>query len=460
MCDRMAPELSPSSLWRALPLLPLVATACGGLDPVAAADAAIWSDAAHQRPEGGVPDGSTAPDAAAGPVRYPHDQLHSPLPPAVVDTLRGIAQRRSGPPDRLIKVGDSITVSAGFLHCFADPSRIDLAGRAPLQATIGYFSTPLGDGTTSFDRASIAAGVGWQVHEALEGQPSRLDRELDAVAPAYAVVMYGSNDTGIGALQAFGKSLSTIVDRLLERGVIPILYTIPPRLDWETANRRVPLYNAVVRALAQTNRVPLIDFNRALAPLPHSGLSNDGVHPSCYGQGYCVDACVFSAQALQHGYNLRNLLTLEALHRVRLALAGQPPLSPAPQVPGYSGAGTAADPMVVDRLPFAVRGDTRGQQRLIDSYPGCDRGQDESGPELRYRIELAGTAELVALVLVRGQEVDVDLHLLDEAGGCIARHDRELRASLAAGRYTLVVDTYVSGGVERAGAFTLVVATR
>jgi hypothetical protein len=54
--------------------------------------------------------------------------------------------------------------------------------------------------------------------------------------------------------------MATIVDRLLAEGIIPILSTIPPRDDSASADRMVPRYNAVVRAIAQTRGVPLVDL--------------------------------------------------------------------------------------------------------------------------------------------------------------------------------------------------------
>ncbi len=85
--------------------------------------------------------------------------------------------------------------------------------------------------------------------------------------------------------------------------------------------------------------------------------------------------------------------------------------------------------------------------------------QDESGPELLYRLELSTPTNVLIRVHDRG-DVDVDLHLLDEPteAGCVARAHREIRASLDAGTHWIAVDTFVSSGAERAGEYLLTVA--
>ncbi len=71
--------------------------------------------------------------------------------------------------------------------------------------------------------------------------------------------------------------------------------------------------DAAVRALAAVHRVALIDYGAAMAALPNDGLSEDGVHPSVCPEG----AGSLSANCLRYGYNLRNLLTLQALDQLR-----------------------------------------------------------------------------------------------------------------------------------------------
>ena len=72
-----------------------------------------------------------------------------------------------------------------------------------------------------------------------------------------------------------------------------------------------------------------------------------------------------------------------------------------------------------------------------------------------YRLALPAATPVRMIVLDRAG-VDVDAHVLT-AGACVERADRLLDRTLPAGDHDLVVDTFTSGGVEHAGAYTLVV---
>lgn len=73
--------------------------------------------------------------------------------------------------------------------------------------------------------------------------------------------MLGTNDNRYGrSVDAFGADLWTVVDRLRAQGVIPILSTIPPTTSDPYAAARIPLFNRVIRALAQGRSIPLVDL--------------------------------------------------------------------------------------------------------------------------------------------------------------------------------------------------------
>ena len=72
--------------------------------------------------------------------------------------------------------------------------------------------------------------------------------------------------------------------------------------------------NEIIRHIAEQKRVPLMDLWLRLSMLPQYGLGSDGIHPTAY-----KDGCDFSATGLQHGYNQRNLLLIEALARMERA---------------------------------------------------------------------------------------------------------------------------------------------
>ena len=431
-------------------------------------------DAARDGPLDGA---STTPDAATGsdgsicgdacddaggpvpegPARYPADRTLSPITPFVADFLRG-ALGAGLREDVFAKVGDSITVSTSFLHCFAGDA-VDLAGRDELVPSLELFLGGAAEATTPFDRVSLAAGVGWSAFAAIEGAPSPLERELDAIDPAFAIVMFGTNDVGWREAAAFGADLLAIVDTLLGRGVIPLLSSIPPRDDDPQVDTRVPLFSAMARGVAQGRQIPFMDLERELRPLPGHGLGGDGVHPDAYQSGG-ARPCVFTPEGLQHGYNWRNLLALQTLARVsEVVLDGAD--APDPAEPVRDGNGTTGAPFRIDATVYSDLASTAGvPQSDLDHYGGCSAAQDESGPEIVYALTLEAPATVRAVV-ADGPDVDVDLHLLGGAireDACLARHDRELALDLDAGEYFLVLDTFVPGdGRARAGEFLLVV---
>jgi hypothetical protein len=419
------------------------------------------ADGAPPSPDGGVPtDSGQNPDSAPAlhAARYLTGRRHSPLTPYVVSELKKIVAGTTRDAKVFSKIGNSITVSSSFMHCFAG-SAVDLDGRTQLTPTIAHFDAPIAGGKTPFDRKSLCATVGWAASHALKGSPSPLSQEISAASPRFALVMYGSNDIGWNNIFGYANNMLDIADQLVGAGVIPILSSIPPRDDNASADAQVPRYNLIVRGIAQGLQVPFVDFHRELLPLPKHGLSGDKLHPSTYSSGG-YKACVFTAAGLQHGYNVRNLLAIEALDRVKRAVIdGQA----APDAPGPKlvGDGSPAKPYVIGSLPFTHMADTsQSPHKVIASYSGCNASQDESGPELYYKLELSA-AKTVRIMVFDRSSVDIDVHLLDSSGaaaGCLERDDKEIVRSLAAGTYYLVLDTYVSSSSgAKAGEYLLTV---
>jgi hypothetical protein len=122
------------------------------------------------------------------------------------------------------------------------------------------------------------------------------------------------------------------------------------------------------------------------------------------------------------------------------------------------GAGTLADPVRVDALPYAIKGTTVGGEHAIDRY-SCATA-DESGPEVVYAFTLAAAARVTAWTSGDGNGVDVDVQLLDDAtlagttaSRCAGRGNVIAEAEMAAGPHFVVVDTF--GGDAHAGAYVL-----
>jgi hypothetical protein len=244
--------------------------------------------------------------------------------------------------------------------------------------------------------------------------------------------------------------MTALLDELLAQGIVPVVFGIVRRGDSDDAQRWVATYNAILRGLAQARQILFVDTYEAIDPLPGHGLSSDGLHLEAWEGG----ACMLGEEALEHGYNMRNLIALEVLHRaVAVLIDDAPDLDPSEPPP--PGDGTAEAPYAVTALPFADARDTTDAQAAIDAYPECSDA-DESGPEIRYRLEVERATAVRALLLDL-EGVDVDLHLLDDTGGCLARDDRLLEGTLPPGTYDLVVDTW-SADAPLPGEFLLVLA--
>jgi hypothetical protein len=384
-------------------------------------------------------------------IQYPTDRIHSPLTPSVIARLRDVIASGDGDVDMLAKIGDSHTVDREYLKCFAT-GRVHLGSRLGLRPTIDHFAA------RAFDRTSLAAGKGWAAFHVLGGAPSppkgrstvergALDRELDATRPAFATVMFGTNDIDFERIDRYGENLLDIVDRLLARGVVPIVSSIPRRGDVPSADDWVPRYNAVARAVAQARQVPFVDLHRALSGLPTRGLNRDKIHLNTTRGGPCrLDGT--------GGNNRRNLVTLEALDRLRRAvLDGE--AAPDADAPVLAGSGIVDDPFVIDALPFADVRDTRSiDHRAIDRY-ACGKPRDTRGADVIYKIAPRTRTTLRAFVVDR-DGIDVDLHLLERdpsGASCIARADRALVAKVDPGTYYLAVDTFD----HKAGEYIVVV---
>lgn len=396
-------------------------------------------------------DDSVPPDGGspAGVILYPENRTHSPLPPAIVARIQAIAGAASRDAQVFAKIGDSMTAAPSFFYCY--DGSFDLDTHAQLATTLDYFQHGHAGTTTPFSRDSVAAVGGTTTADVLAGTPCSLDAEVDAVNSRYAMVLMGTNDVRYGrSVDSFGTDLWTIVDRLRSKGVIPVLSTMPTMQGDPEAAARIPLFNRVIRAIAQGRSIPLVDFSRELASLPNQGISSDGIHPSVAPQG----GCVLTAQGLQYGYNRRNLISLEALERVRLAMAGTAS-DPGAQV--RAGSGHLSDPFV-GSLPLVDLADTRAGDALLSQYTGCG-APAENGHEMVYRLDLTATTTIDAYIVDRGS-TNVNVHVLAgtaTGASCVAWGDSSVSTTVGPGPIYIAVD---APDTTSDGEFVLVVSAR
>jgi len=396
------------------------------------------------------------------PEIYPTDRTQSPLTPALVDGLRAVRARGPTLADNVfMKVGDSITDSTAFLYCY-DTGTVDLAGRTELQETLDFFKAgPVpAPATSPYNRDSVAATQNWRADNAIAGDPSPLTTELTTLDPRFAVVMFGTNDApgGASTIHTYAASMLDIVDQLLAAGVVPIVSSIPPNNNNATTDTWVPKYNAVARGIAQGRQVPFVDFHREMLGLPNRGMDPDGIHPS----NFSPMNCDLDATGLMKGYPMRNLLTLQALDRLRRTLVSTEAAPDAPGTP-LVGMGTSTEPFRIPSLPFTHMYDSsRSTQTDLDGYPSCDTGQDEGGPEVIYQLEVTEMTEVRALVF-DGAGVDLDVHILESSpagGNCRARNDKQVTWILTPGTWYFSVDTFVPAGLDPAAGEYLFVLVR
>lgn len=265
---------------------------------------------------------------AAAALAQPPAAYVSPFAPAVADNLRAIysAGRAAGMRGGVFsKVGDSITVNYAFLYPLGWGT-LDLGPYTDLQPVIDHFrfATTDADGGTSFTRESRAADVGWAAWGVLEpalADPeagcmegeSPLNCEYRQAQPAFALIMFGTNDASYRTVAEFRADMERILRTTLDWGVIPILSTIPMRPEIPDV---IAAYNAEIADLTADYRLPLWDYAYVMASLPNSGLARDNVHPSSPPSYRPQEAAIFTPEYLQYGYNVRNLTALQLLDAV------------------------------------------------------------------------------------------------------------------------------------------------
>ena len=132
--------------------------------------------------------------------------------------------------------------------------------------------------------------------------------------------------------------------------------------------------------------------------------------------------------------------------------------SPSPDAGSNPDSGAAppcpTDVTCVSSFIFSEDRDTSlSTRRQLDGY-SCASTIDESGPEIVYRVTVPEPGFLSAAVIEQpGVDVDVQILSLLDSSACLARGNFHAKADVAAGIYWVVIDTFVSGGVAKSGAF-------
>ncbi|MEO8393419.1 MAG: SGNH/GDSL hydrolase family protein [Chloroflexota bacterium] len=246
-----------------------------------------------------------------------------PILPEVTETARTIyaaGQQMGRNAHLLSKVGDCMTASPNFLAPFPiEGGKYDLGLYGDLQAVIDYFSSatvsekysaltnPGLATTTGFTTVSVQDPI-WADPAICSANESPLGCEYRVTNPAFALIMFGTNDTTFFEPESFNTYLRQIIDQTVKDNIVPILYTFPERPEFP---EKSILFNQIIVQIATDYDLPLINLYRALETLPDKGINlQDPIHLS---SPIDDNAGNFTPENLERGYTLRNLLTLQSL---------------------------------------------------------------------------------------------------------------------------------------------------
>ncbi len=381
------------------------------------------------------PEPLRAPDP---PLAQRPRHVHGRLSPRTVERLRQIAARAELREDVFAKMGGSSIESLAYLHCFGTDRNLDLGGREALRPTVEFFRRGRAGGRRDpFRRQSLAAHKGWSLRHGLTGRPSRIIQELRATRARYALVLFGGNDVQARNPRRFGEQLEKVLESIVGRGVVPVLGSTSPRGDDPMMDVWARRYNRMSHGIARAWALPYIDFYLAQQELPNRGLAGDGVHSNVLLEGGRGRACVFTEEGLERGMNMRNLRTLESLHRLRAVMAGEPPPDPEPE-PSV-GEGTAASPLRVAYAPFAEHLLAPSLGASLDGY-GCEGAGPAPGPERVYRVRVEEPTRLWFSTLARrGTSRVFVLGAEPDPASCVAAGS-EVEVELSPGVHHIVAE--------------------
>lgn len=241
-----------------------------------------------------------------------------------VRSIFRVGQQTGKRPNVFLKAGDSVTAAQPFMTAYGEGAGYDLGAYGYLQDTINYFSavSPRAGIANSFTNSSLSAFSGatanaimdtlWADPNLCAGE-TPLTCEIKLTQPSVGLVLFGTQDMRIIEAFEFRVHIESIVELMIDNGVIPVLSTFHNNPLYYGGNALI--YNNVIVDVAEIYDVPLINLWLATQPLPDNGvLVSDPVHLS---QGL-DDFYSFIGDENVYGVNLRNLVSLQALDRLRI----------------------------------------------------------------------------------------------------------------------------------------------
>ena len=203
-------------------------------------------------------------------------------------------------------IGDCQNVPSVFLGVFDDPNMYRLGEYTYLQDVIDYYQG-------SFERHGAAVSGGFNVASILsplradpeicENGESPLECELRLQNPS---VVFVSMETWWAQRPAdvYEDYMREILDTVIEHGAVPILITKADNLEGDHG------INQTIVKLACEYQIPVMNFWKAVQPLPAQGLWTDKFHLTV-GQAFFDDEV-----EMRSGRSTRNLAALQSLYAV------------------------------------------------------------------------------------------------------------------------------------------------
>jgi hypothetical protein len=253
------------------------------------------------------------------------DWRQAPITPEISNTVvqifqNGLAQGRESA--HFSVVGDCQAIPFVFMGPIGRKELLPGGNEQYLWDSIRYFDPSLNRESITvrggFTAASLMNPMQADQRECRPGE-TPLTCEYRLHNPAFVFITL-ENWRNPDTIERYEVYLRDIVEYVIARGSVPILLT---KADASEVPERIHIINPAIAKIAYEYDVPLVNFWRAAQSLPNRGIDpeREGFHLS------------------QEGYNLKNLLSLRALHltwqkietEAIEAATSEPELTAAPQ---------------------------------------------------------------------------------------------------------------------------------
>lgn len=267
---------------------------------------------------------SATPEPAFSPtqVSYPEGfwQDLPVIPESLSDAMREVYQKgiaMGNDPHIFTKLGDCNSKSPDFLHGFG--GMYDLGEFSSLQPAIEYWkdSFRLPNQATNPGTTTSRLLVSLWTNDQCEADEIMLDCQYRLDNPSVAIIALGTIDAKYQWQdpQAFERNLRVIIEKSLERGIVPVVATKADNIEGDNA------INTTIARLAMEYELPLWNYWKAVQPCVNHGLLPDMEHLNSWSGAPATD---FSLPiALDYGKEVKNITALQMLDFLRQEL-GEP----------------------------------------------------------------------------------------------------------------------------------------